>query len=85
MALEQPEGRVKLEPIMEANCQGHLAPEEIGQMETIVRTLGGVEATWQEIHRHAALGHRLLDSLQAGETVEKLRRMLNQLDEYDGT
>ena len=85
MALGQPEGRAKLEPIMEANRQGHLTPPEIGQMEAIVRDLGGVEATWQEIHRHAALGHRLLDSLEAGEAVEKLRRMLNQLDEHDGT
>lgn len=84
MALRQPEGRRMLEPIMDANCQGNLTPEEIGQMENIVRHLDGVEATWEEIHRQAALGHQLLDCLEANESVEKLRRMLDQLDKREG-
>ena len=83
LAMESPEGRSALLPIMQANLRRRLSDEEIGQMEQTVCRFGGVEATWEEIHRHCAEGHRLLDTLEESESVEKLRRMLDLLDDRE--
>ncbi len=83
MAMQSAEGKAALLPIMEENRSRTLTDGEIEQMEKLVCRFGGVEDTWEEIHRYGERGHRLLDELEENESVEKLRRMLDLLDKRE--
>ena len=80
MALETPEGREALLPIMKENAKRNLSSEEIGQMEKEVIRCGGVKRTVEEIHRYAALAGEILDSLEDIPEARKIRRMLDKLE-----
>lgn len=83
MAMQSAEGKAALLPIMEENKQRVLTDAEIRQMEEIVLRFGGVDATWEEIHRYGALARNMLDSLEEGEAAKKMRRMLDLLDDRE--
>lgn len=80
MALETPEGREALLPIMKENAKRNLGSEEIGHMEKEVIRCGGVKRTVEEIHRYAALAGEILDSLEDIPEARKIRRMLDKLE-----
>ena len=83
MALQSEEGRAALLPMMQANAEGSLSDGDIRRMEETVCRFGGVEATWEEIHRYCAEAHRLLDKLGSHEAVDTLKRMLDLLDKRE--
>ena len=80
MALETPEGKEALLPIMKENASRSLSSGEIAQMEKEVIRCGGVKRTVEEIHRYAALATEILDSLEDIPEAQKIRRMLDKLE-----
>lgn len=80
MALETPEGKHALLPIMKENANRSLSADEITQMEKAVIRYGGVKRTVEEIHRYAALAGAILDSLEDIPEAQKIRRMLDKLE-----
>jgi heptaprenyl diphosphate synthase len=80
-ALEVPEGRNALHPIMEENVKRSLSAEEIRQMEKEVVRYGGLDRTIEEIHRYAALAGDILDSLEDIPEAKQMRRVLDKLEE----
>ena len=59
---------------------GVLSPAELEQMEQQVHRCGGVERTWEEIHRYARQARSLLAQLPETDAQKKLKGMLDQLD-----
>ena len=83
MAMNSPEGRAALLPLLERNRQHGLTDAELEEMERTVHRFGGVDATWKEIHRLCGEGHRLLDTLGGHPSAEKLRAILEQLNDCE--
>lgn len=79
MALEAPEGREALLPMMQENAKRSLSADEIEQMEREVIRHGGVKRTVEEIHRYAAMAADILDSLEDIPEARQIRRVLNKL------
>lgn len=78
--LQTPEGAAALQPLTEKNKTGTLSPAELEQMEQQVHRCGGVERTWEEIHRYARQARSLLAQLPETDAQKKLKGMLDQLD-----
>ena len=83
MAMNSPGGKAALLPLLERNRQQGLTDAELAEMERTVHRFGGVEATWEEIRRLCAEGHRLLDTLGCHPSTEKLRAILEQLNDRE--
>lgn len=59
-ALQRPEGRELLLPILRSNAAGTLTGEQLAQMERLVEQLGGVRETREEIRRRQGQAESLL-------------------------
>lgn len=80
MALEDPEGKKILLPMMQENAVRKLNADEIQQMEAAVIRYDGVRRTVEEIHRYALLAAGILDSLEDIPESHKIRRLLSKLE-----
>ena len=78
--LQHPDGASEMLALMQKNLLEPLSPAELHRMEQLVTDCGGIDHTWDEIHRHAADGYALLDRLPPCGATKKLKGMLNQLD-----
>lgn len=78
-ALKQPGGREALLPYMRANAEGKLTAEQLFHMEKIVKKLGGVEATRQEIRNRLNQAEVLLDKLPDCEASSLLVKFIHKL------
>lgn len=76
MAMRSSEARKELLPIMEENFKRVLNDEEIAKMEEIVIRYKGVEDTWNEILKRAAMCQDILEMLGHSETVIALKGLL---------
>lgn len=80
-AMRVPEAREKLLPIMRENrIRGGADREMVCEMEQIVHTYGGVEATRKEISRYGSRCERILGSLPSCEASSQLFKILKLLE-----
>ncbi len=78
-ALQQPGGREALLPYMRSNAQGPLSKEQLFSMESIVSSLGGVDATWKEIQKRQKQAEAAIEMLPSGKTASLLLKVVRKL------
>ena len=75
-AMQSPEGREVLLPLMEGSREENPSEEELARMEQAVRACGGVEAAKEEIRRRGDACRALLDRLPRCGATDEMREML---------
>lgn len=75
-ALEHPEGKKLLAPVMRENAKRPLSAEEVTDMEAIVIRLGGIDGTQREIKRFAQKNKELLHSFEDGGVAVRLMKKI---------
>ena len=78
-ALQQPGGREALLPYLRSNAQGPLSKEQLFSMESIVSSLGGVDATWKEIQKRQKQAEAAIEMLPSGKTASLLLKVVRKL------
>lgn len=78
-ALQHPQGRENLLPLMRANAEESLAESQLRQMEALVIELGGVSATREAIREYTSQAETYAAALPACMTVNLMRKLLHKL------
>lgn len=79
LAREQPGGLKLLRPYMEKGAAGTLTAADIGCMEEIVAAMGGLEGTWNEIHRYQYQAEEILEKLPLNDVSTQLGKLVRKL------
>ncbi len=78
-AMQTPEGRAVLLPLMERSRCEDPGEDELKGMEETVRACGGIDAAYEELRRRADACRALLDGLPACAATDEIREMLRGL------
>ena len=80
-AMESPEGRKLLLPLLRQNRTCPLDSDGLHRMEALVQRFGGIDATCSEIRRYGRECLALLEGLEEGESRERIRILIEKLNE----